>query len=421
MVVDDNSTSRRILTEMLNNWGMHPHAAPTVAEGLAELERSFSIGQPYALILTDSNMPGQDGFELARQIQLRRELCGAMIMMLTSADRSDDSTRCQQLSISAYLIKPVKQSELLDAIVQAVGATTQFAGSAIESAPPSRVASKSKSILLAEDSLINQKLAIGLLERWGHTVTVANNGVEAVKLSGDRRFDLILMDVQMPELDGLDATRQIRFREIKSGGHLPIIAMTAHAMKGDKELCLSAGMDGYLMKPIRAEQLFRQIEEVSSQSGVHAAVSIPAGKPVPPSTESISPEAANPVSATVSAAAEPLVDWKVASRAVNGDQRLLEQVMAAFLSEGPQLLQTMQTTYGGGDHKRFQRAAHTLKSALRTFGVAAASSVEELEMSAKDGLQAINSNEVSSVIGTVTPVFQEMEDRLRSMRTNGTI
>ena len=145
-----------------------------------------------------------------------------MLFRSTSADRNDDQTRCQELSISAYLIKPVKQSELLDAIVQAVGTTTQLAGSAVSPTAPSRTAEKSKSILLAEDSLINQKLAIGLLERWGHRVTVANNGAEAVSLSGSGSFDLILMDVQMPELDGLDATRAIRLREQQSGGHLPI-------------------------------------------------------------------------------------------------------------------------------------------------------------------------------------------------------
>jgi CheY-like chemotaxis protein len=319
-------------------------------------------------------------------------------MMLTSADKSDDQSRCQELSISAYLIKPVKQSELLDAIVQAAGTTTSLAGSAVAPAASARKTTRSKSILLAEDSLINQKLATGLLERWGHRVTVANNGNEAVQKSGSLPFDLILMDVQMPELDGLDATRQIRAREAGTSEHLPIIAMTAHAMKGDRELCLEAGMDGYLMKPIRAEQLFRQIEEVSTGDADMPALNIKIDE-IPPD----------------------MVDWHVAGRAVNGDQELLGQVLAAFLSEGPQLLETMQVSFAAADQKRFQRAAHTLKSALRTFGVARADDVERLELTAKDNMAAIDAATVADVIEQVRPVFREMERGLQLAASNGTI
>lgn len=396
LIVDDNATSRRILTEMITNWGMQPYAVSGVAEGIRELEQASAAGRPYALILTDSNMPDEDGFEFARQIQIRRELCGAMIMMLTSSDRSGDLPKCQELSISAYLIKPVKQSELLDAIVKAVGTATPLAGPAGTDVVPSRQATRSKEILLAEDSLINQKLAIGLLQRWGHRVTVANNGLEAVQVSGERSFDLILMDVQMPEMDGLDATRQIRSRERQTGGHLPIIAMTAHAMKGDRELCLSAGMDGYLMKPIRAEQLFRQIEEASAISMDRETMT-----------------GGNQMS--------NLVDWSVASKAVNGDMSLLGQVMAAFLSEGPQLLETMRTSLVNADAKRFQRSAHTLKSALRTFGVSRADRVEKLEFAAKEGITSVDGSEVAEVIADVEPVFREMERHLRQMQSNGRI
>ena len=301
----------------------------------------------------------------------------------------------------------MKQSELLDAIVQAVGTKTSLAGSAVAPSAPVRTASKSKSILLAEDSLINQKLAVGLLERWGHRVTVANNGVEAVRLTGERQFDLVLMDVAMPELDGLEASRQIRQRESESGGHLPIIAMTAHAMKGDRELCLTAGMDGYLMKPIRAEQLFRQIEEVSGGDDV---AKLPAASPVESHAE------AAPVEAT-----EDLVDWAVASRAVNGDQKLLGQVLAAFLSEGPRLVETLQTSFAANDRVRFQRSAHTLKSALRTFGVASADDAEQLELAAKDSLKDIDAIQVSGLAAQVQPAFREMERRLRFLQPNGTI
>ncbi len=402
LVVDDNSTNRRILTEMLTNWAMHPLAVSSVADALDELERMSRAGTPYALILTDSNMPVQDGFELAERIQSNRTLCGPMIMMLTSADRPDDLAKCDKLGIAAYLIKPVKQSELLDAIVLAVGADAPTGGSVSPNVSSKKVASNPRSILLAEDSLINQKLAIGLLERWGHTVTVANNGEEAVRLSHEQRFDLILMDVQMPEMDGLDATLAIRARERESGLHIPIVAMTAHAMKGDRERCLEVGMDGYLVKPIRAEQLFRQIEDISGAAAVSKSE-------VDCVTENGTVPGAN------------LVDWKVAHQAVNGDVALLEQVLAAFLEEGPQLLKTMRLSSAAEEWKPFQRAAHTLKSALRTFGVASADLVEELELTAKSGNTAISPETVAQITELVQPALDEMQRRLNSRGAGVTI
>jgi len=395
LIVDDNATNRRILTEMLTNWAMQPLSVAGVADAIDELERMSHAGTPYALILTDSNMPVQDGFALAQKVQTNRALCGSMIMMLTSADRPEDLARCQQYGISAYLIKPIKQSELLDAIVLAVGASSPLAASATATSSTKQTA-QPKSILLAEDSLINQKLAIGLLERWGHRVTVANDGEEAVRLSAEQPFDLILMDVQMPSLDGLDATRVIRSRERETGRHVPIVAMTAHAMKGDRERCLEVGMDGYLMKPIRAEQLFRQIEEISG------------------STPAVEPSA-------VTVASSSLVDWTLAGQAVNGDQELLDQVLAAFLEEGPQLVETMNATRASGEWKRFQRAAHTLKSALRTFGVASADQVEELEMAAKAGSTSIDAATVAEIVTTVQPALDEMQRHLNSRRANGNI
>ena len=402
LVVDDNSTNRRILTEMLTNWAMHPLAVSSVADALDELERMARAGSPYALILTDSNMPVQDGFELAERIQSNRALCGSMIMMLTSADRPDDLAKCDKHGIAAYLLKPIKQSELLDAIVLAVGADSSLRVTSATSAAPKKQASRPRSILLAEDSLINQKLAIGLLERWGHTVTVANNGTEAVLLSNNQSFDLILMDVQMPELDGLDATLAIRARERDSGIHIPIIAMTAHAMKGDRERCLEVGMDSYLAKPIRAEQLFRQIEEISGAATVSGI-------------------AGENGSGNGAMSELNLVDWEVAYQAVNGDQALLEQVIAAFLEEGPQLLKTMKLASAAGEWKRFQRAAHTLKSALRTFGVASADPVEELELTAKSGNTAITPETVAQITGLVQPALNEMQRRLNSRGTGVTI
>ena len=368
LVVDDNATNRRILVEILNNWSMKPTAVSSVAEAVDELKRMANSGNPYGLILTDASMPDVDGFTLARRIQENRVLCRSMVMMLTSGDRPGDLRRCEELGVAAYLIKPIKQSELLDAILVAVGGQSSLTGTQEPPATAVRKSSAPKSILLAEDSLINQKLAIGLLEKWGHRITVANDGLEAVQLSNRGAFDLVLMDVQMPELDGLDATREIRRREQLTGQHLPIVAMTAHAMKGDRELCLEAGMDDYLMKPIRAEQLFQALERIGAGTvQVGATTSEPT--------------------------ASDRIDWQLARRAVNQDENLLRQVVDAFLDEGPQLMQTMRTSSGSGDWKQFQRAAHTYKSGLRMFGInALADEVERLEMAAKSGKLADTPN-----------------------------
>ena len=361
LVVDDNATNRRILVEILTNWMMEPTAVASVAEAVRQLEQMAGAGQPYAMILTDASMPDVDGFTLARKVQENRVLCRSMIMMLTSGDRPGDIRKCKELGIAAYLVKPVKQSELLDAILVAIGGQSALTGGQDVSSVSTRKTNAPKSILLAEDSLINQKLAIGLLEKWGHRVTVANDGREAVNLSAQTRFDLILMDVQMPELDGLDATRLIRRREETTGEHLPIVAMTAHAMKGDRELCLEAGMDDYLMKPIRAEQLFQALEKISFSTNENQ---MNAGEPT----------------------ASDHVDWDLAHRAVNHDVELLLQVVEAFLEEGPQLIETMRTSIAAAEWKQFQRAAHTLKSGLRMFGITAlAEDVERMELAAKAG------------------------------------
>ena len=255
LVVDDNATNRLILKEMLTNWDMLPHTVSGAAEAIAELTQATSSGNPYGLVLTDVHMPDIDGFQLTEQIKTREDLQSTVIMMLTSGDSAGDVDRFQQLGGTAYLTKPVKQSELFDAIVS----TTHVVDHAIlrAAAEPVPIADHPLRILLAEDSYPNQRLAVGLLSKWGHTVEVANNGREAVALLKARDFDLVLMDVQMPEMDGYQATAVIRERELHTGEHMPVVAMTAHAMKGDREECLAAGMDDYLSKPVRREELQR--------------------------------------------------------------------------------------------------------------------------------------------------------------------
>ena len=239
LVVDDNATNRRILEEMLKNWHMEPACAGGVFEALDMLREAQRNGRPFEVVVSDVNMPNVDGFTLAEELKRDPTLTHTIVMMLTSGTRSEDFARCERLDIAAHLMKPVKQSELFDALMLALGITkpesdvrskTEAAGSL----PPQRPLK----ILLAEDSLPNQKLALGLLGKWKHQVTVARTGREAVDAVANDHFDLVLMDVQMPEMDGLQATELIRQRERGTSRHLPIIAMTAHAMKGDREFCL---------------------------------------------------------------------------------------------------------------------------------------------------------------------------------------
>ncbi len=260
LVVDDNATNRQILKEMLSNWMLCPVTAASAQEALTLMREAQAAGELFTLVVADANMPDIDGFALAERIKQDPELRGTIIMMLTSGDRPDEIARCEQLGLATHLLKPIKQSELFDAIIQALGVNTADANPSEdepESTPPTDL--PALRILLAEDSLVNQKLALGLLGRHGHQVKVANNGLEAVSAIQVEDFDLILMDIQMPEMDGLAATAAIRDLERESGRHIPIVAMTAHAMKGDRQRCLDAGMDAYVAKPIRAQQVFEAI------------------------------------------------------------------------------------------------------------------------------------------------------------------
>jgi len=258
LVVDDNRTNRRILEGMLKRWEMKATSVEGGEEALKQLSLAREAGDPYGLILTDTHMPEMDGFRLVERIRENPELATATIMMLTSAGHKDDTARCQKLGVAAYLLKPIRQSELRAAIGRVLGAKTE------EGAIPlitrltlqnSREPSAILSVLLVEDNAVNQRLAARLLEKRGHRVVVTANGREALAAIEKDDYDLVLMDVQMPEMDGLEATASIRKREEGSGKHLTVIALTAHAMKGDEDRCLAAGMDGYLSKPIRPEEL----------------------------------------------------------------------------------------------------------------------------------------------------------------------
>ena len=271
LVVDDNDTNRRILSETLRQWGMTVCETANAATAVAALEQAVAAGEPFSLMLTDACMPETDGFALAQQVQQDSELARCiLIMMLTSAEQTQHAARCREAGIASYLTKPVRRAELRKAVSH-IMCQRNRPDSAIE-APPSQHRQKAEGtgsgprrILLVEDNAVNQLLAQMLLEKHGHTVVTAGNGRVALELLAQQSFDIVLMDVQMPEMDGLEATAALREREKGTGRHLPVIAMTAEAMKGDEERCRRAGMDGYLAKPIKSSLLLAAIDEACSE------------------------------------------------------------------------------------------------------------------------------------------------------------
>jgi signal transduction histidine kinase/CheY-like chemotaxis protein len=271
LVVDDNQTNRRILDGMLKRWEMKPTLVEGGEQGLLELATGKEGGDPYGLILLDMHMPKMDGFQFVERIRKRPELSTATIMMLTSAGHRGDAERCKALGISAYLLKPIRQSELREAIARVLGAKEHRGAiplitrySLYDARDPASVLS----VLLVEDNPVNQRLATRMLEKRGHRVVLAGNGREALEALAKGSFDLVLMDVQMPEMDGFQATAAIREKEKGTSAHLPVVALTAHAIKGDREKCLAAGMDGYLAKPIKPRELDDVLESYLARRAV---------------------------------------------------------------------------------------------------------------------------------------------------------
>ncbi|MBI1311325.1 response regulator [bacterium] len=368
LVVDDNATNRLILDEMLRNWGIEVTCVESVDKALTVLRASRESGRPFQLVLSDVHMPDRDGFDLAQEMHDDPSMSEAVIMMLTSGDRSGDVVKCRDLGVASYLRKPVKQSELFDVLVAALGIDgmdeSQPSGQANDdiittTLPPLRV-------LLAEDSIVNQKLALALLKKWGLTVSVAQNGVEAVQQATTQEFDLVLMDIQMPEMDGLEATRRIRTHQVSTGGHVPIIAMTAHAMTGDREECLEAGMDSYVSKPVRSWQLKQEIAKFFPKGKMTVAMNEQSRNGAKTGGANASPGIPQPFGSSF------VIDWSKPLKIVQGDRDLLREVAAAFLEESRMVMRELKKSAASGDAKSFQRSAHTIKASFRTFGVEAA-------------------------------------------------
>lgn len=366
LIVDDNATNRRILEEMLINWGMNPTAVTGGREAIDALTEARGAGRPFALVLLDAMMPGMDGFTLAERIKQDTELTGSTLMMLSSANRREDAARCQELGVATYLIKPIRESSLLDAIMTSLGASVsdhpQDAPLPVTSVPKgSRRTWKLRlRILLAEDNLINQRLAMALLRKQGHQVVVVGNGREALTALGGSRFDAVLMDVQMPEMDGFETTAAIRAREEGTGIHTPIIAMTAHALKGDRDRCLAAGMDAYLSKPLRMEDLFEVLEGLTPIAPDFGAPTLGIGAKAGTETEA-------------EAKAQPeAFDMATALERVDGDAALLRELAGIFLDEAPQRMAEIRQAITVRDAETLQRTAHNLKGSVGNFGATAA-------------------------------------------------
>ncbi len=363
LIVDDSHTSRRVISEMLDNWGLESKSVRDAETALSALREAQQKGNAFNLLLTDVNLPKTDGLRLVEQVKADPQLAVTPVIVLTSAQREEDLERCEDLQVAAHLTKPVKQSDLLDAIAATMGGAVFHREDPVETLAEAEARLPRLRILLTEDSQINQRLVLGLLERQRHHVVVANNGQEALERLASSSFDIVLMDVQMPIMDGLEATRSIRKLEKQQGGHIPIIAMTAHAMKGDRERCLAAGMDQYLSKPIRARQLVDMLALVTAQE----ALPIEVPEPLVPSVTS------------------DVVDWSEALRSAGGDRRLLGEIVEAFLEESPRLIKSMHDAVEQGDMKTLERAAHTLKSSARYFGASHASETAfRLEVMGRD-------------------------------------
>ena len=263
LIIDDSPTNREILSKMLTNWRAIPTAADGGEEARVLIDRAQSMGTPFAFVIMDAYLPGMDSFILAQEIKQNPDLAKSTIIMLNSSKTKGDAAPWKKLGVSAFITKPIRQSELMDAIMHILGNTSEESAPEIPSSKPSpQEPCPAYRVLVAEDNLINQKVVCYMLEQNGHQVTSAHNGQEALDVLEKNLFDVVLMDVQMPKMDGFEATAAIRKKETETGSHLPVVALTAHAMKGDRERCLEAGMDDYVSKPIKPEELFATINRV---------------------------------------------------------------------------------------------------------------------------------------------------------------
>ena len=348
--VDDNDTNRLVLEEMLKAWGMQPTVVDSGPAALGMMHRAVSEGKPYDLVLLDAMMPDMDGLEVARQIHAHPELEGAVMLLLSSLDDQDYFGRMRELGVKSHLRKPITRSDLLDAIMDALAISLPAKDESI--AAPLEEGAEMESeyslrVLLAEDNKVNQAVAMAMLDRLGHTATVANNGVEVLQALEGNSFDLILMDMQMPEMGGVEATEKIRLQEREVGGHIPIVGLTANAMKSDEERCLAAGMDAYIPKPLRKQRLVDVI------AGLHLGAE---GTDAEEESDASEEEVLDLAALDDLKGLEEFGDFS------------LREVIEIFLGEGGPRLAALHQALEEQNGLDLQREAHTLKGGGRDLG-----------------------------------------------------
>ncbi len=369
LIVDDNETNRRILTEMVTNWGMTATTASDGPQGIEQLRTAAAKGAPFRLLLLDERMPGMDGFAVAEAIRSDATLPELNIMMLSSGDVPAAVERCRQVGITTYLIKPLRQSELFDTLMETFCYPPFREAQQTQAPPQNDSATGAARILLAEDNRINRTLAKTLLEKRGWTVLTAGNGEEAMEVWRREQIDLILMDVQMPEVDGLQATRRIRQEEKETQRRrVPIIGLTAHAMKGDKEVCLEAGMDDYVPKPVRAEVLYGAVERglFAEEGG-------------------------------------SVIDLSYVLDTVDGDRALVAELVRQFIRDYPPSCGELREALNAGDFAKAERNAHSLKSVVGIFG---AEKAQDLLTRLED---AAGGRDARGMQALLQPVLAEIE------------
>jgi two-component system, sensor histidine kinase and response regulator len=388
LVVDDNPINLRVFSEILNHWGMLTTTASSGQAAIDAMIQMAESGGSYLMILLDAMMPIMDGFMVAKMIREDSRFNAVTIMMLSSADRPEDLDRCRELGINLYVCKPVKHSEFWNAIQMALGSSASVRIDSLRSILPKPA--KLLKILLAEDNIINQHMAVVLLEERGHHVQVAVNGQEVLSMLANSSYDLILMDVQMPVMDGFQATQAIRIQEQSSGQHMRIVAMTAHALKGDRERCLAAGMDDYISKPVQEEELLAVVENWNTIETGLIEVNQVGQKPEP-------------------IMMKPMLDWETALNRVRGKQKLLNKMMSLFLEQSTQSLPDLERALDQQDAKQLQICAHTLKSSANSIG---AFELGEIAQQLESQAQNLVIEEARASFGLLTMTLNQLKPQI---------
>jgi len=355
LVVDDHATNRRILIEMLTGWRMKPVAVADALSALKELQKASPTSRRYHAVISDCQMPEVDGYTLAKWIKHDDRLRQTPFVMLTSLGRPEDPARLRRLGISTYLTKPVKHSDLFDALASlfTVAPKRETRRTKSTLAPRAR---RPLRILVAEDQAVNRRLVTTILEKRGHTIVQVEDGkqaCDALAAPGARPFDVVIMDLQMPEMGGLEATAVIRQREAGTGRRVPIVALTAHAMKGDRDRCLAGGMDDYLSKPIDTPLLIATVEGMDGRSRPATAADGDATK-------------------AAGQASHVVFDEAAALRRTGDDRGLLKELVALYRADAPVTVREIEAALAARNAEALRVAAHTLKGSVATVGGASA-------------------------------------------------